>query len=126
MEKEADLVEEVVSIEDVLRGALQQAYDKGYQAGVKAAGLQIRNTLNSINGPTPPPAYRIPVNELGLSERARLCLIRGDLNTIGDVVEFHNSNLDAGGLLILPNFGNKSFEEVYNSLDEHGVVIKEP
>jgi DNA-directed RNA polymerase alpha subunit len=125
MEEEGEEVEVIVSIDAELKDALQQAFDKGYQAGIKAARQRIKNTLLSINGPTPPPAYRVSVDELDLRERVRQCLKRSQLNTIGDIVDFHNHNLEAGGLLVLPNFGNTSYEEVFHSLDERGVVLKE-
>lgn len=60
----------------------------------------------------------LPLEELDLTERARNSLKRANLHKIGDIVDRSADELRA-----IPNFGEKSFEEVITRLDERGLTI---
>ncbi len=58
------------------------------------------------------------IDELGLSERPRNCLKRAQVTTIGALLE--RTPLQ---LLAIPNFGEKSLDEVRARLDEMGLAL---
>lgn len=60
-----------------------------------------------------------PIEALDLSERPRNCLKRGQVNTIGELVDQSEDDL-----LHLTNFGQKSLDEVVAKLDELGLSLK--
>ncbi len=60
-----------------------------------------------------------PIEDLGLSERARNCLKRAQFNTIGDLLD---QSVDE--LMTVPNFGQKSLDEVIEKLDERGLALR--
>ncbi len=60
-----------------------------------------------------------PIEDLGLSERARNCLKRAQFNTIGELLD---QTVDE--LMTVPNFGQKSLDEVIQRLDERGLALR--
>ena len=59
-----------------------------------------------------------PIDDLGLSERPRNCLKRAQVTTVGSLLE--RTPLE---LLAIPNFGEKSLDEVTARLDELGLAL---
>lgn len=59
-----------------------------------------------------------PIDDLGLSERPRNCLKRAQVTTVGALLE--RTPLE---LLAIPNFGEKSLDEVTARLDELGLAL---
>lgn len=57
------------------------------------------------------PTYQIPIEELQLSVRAYNCLKRAQINSVSDLLDFSQEDL-----LEIKNFGQKSAEEVVESL----------
>lgn len=68
---------------------------------------------------TSSPDLDLVIEDLELSERPRNCLKRGQINTIGELLE---KTLD--DLLSITNFGQKSLDEVIQKLDERGLALK--
>ena len=68
---------------------------------------------------TSSPDLDLVIEDLDLSERPRNCLKRGQINTIGELLE---KTLD--DLLSITNFGQKSLDEVIQKLDERGLALK--
>ncbi|WP_419909851.1 DNA-directed RNA polymerase subunit alpha [Candidatus Poriferisodalis sp.] len=60
-----------------------------------------------------------PIEDLGLSERARNCLKRAQFNTIGELLD-----QSVEELMTVPNFGQKSLDEVIEKLDERGLALR--
>ena len=65
--------------------------------------------------------YNIPVEQLTLSVRTMNCLRRGNITTVGEIVE-----LGEKGLLALRNFGQKSRQEIEERLNELGLSLIQP
>ncbi|MBI2854256.1 MAG: DNA-directed RNA polymerase subunit alpha [Chloroflexi bacterium] len=65
-----------------------------------------------------PEKYDMSLEQLGLSTRTLNCLRRGGMSTVGDLLERSQD-----GLPMLPNFGEKSREEVLRALEELGINI---
>jgi DNA-directed RNA polymerase subunit alpha len=61
-----------------------------------------------------------PIEELELGVRSYNCLKRVGIETIGDLVTKSETELAA-----IPNFGKKSIEEVRETLDAHGLSLRE-
>jgi DNA-directed RNA polymerase subunit alpha len=61
-----------------------------------------------------------PIEELELGVRSYNCLKRVGIETIGDLVSKTESELAA-----IPNFGKKSIEEVSETLQAHGLTLRE-
>ena len=59
-----------------------------------------------------------PIDDLGLSERPRNCLKRAQVTTVGALLQ--RTPLE---LLAIPNFGDKSLDEVTARLDELGLAL---
>ena len=60
-----------------------------------------------------------PIEDLALSERARNCLKRAQFNTIGELLD-----QSVEELMTVPNFGQKSLDEVIEKLDERGLALR--
>ena len=60
----------------------------------------------------------LPIEDLDLSERPRNCLKRGQVDTIGQLLEKTYDDL-----LAITNFGQKSLDEVIEKLDERGLSL---
>ena len=61
-----------------------------------------------------------PIEELELGVRSYNCLKRVGIETIGDLVTKSETELAA-----IPNFGKKSIEEVRETLEAHGLALRE-
>ena len=61
-----------------------------------------------------------PIEELELGVRSYNCLKRVGIETIGDLVSKTESELAA-----IPNFGKKSIEEVSETLQAHGLTLRD-
>jgi DNA-directed RNA polymerase subunit alpha len=61
-----------------------------------------------------------PIEELELGVRSYNCLKRVGIETIGDLV-----SKTEGELAAIPNFGKKSIEEVRETLEQHGLTLRE-
>ncbi|MEI8050087.1 MAG: DNA-directed RNA polymerase subunit alpha [Actinomycetes bacterium] len=59
------------------------------------------------------------IEDLGLTERARNCLKRGGINSIGELVACSERDL-----LSLTNFGQTSLKDVTDRLDERGLALR--
>ncbi|MDO8472282.1 MAG: DNA-directed RNA polymerase subunit alpha [Dehalococcoidia bacterium] len=66
----------------------------------------------------PPEQYDMPLEQMGLSTRTLNCLRRGGMSTVGELLERSQD-----GLPNLPNFGEKSREEVLQALEGKGIHI---
>jgi DNA-directed RNA polymerase subunit alpha len=63
--------------------------------------------------------YNTPVEDLKLSSRTLNCLRRGNIRTVGEVLERSREEL-----LALRNFGERSLQELYAKLRDIGVPIE--
>lgn len=107
-------------VQAMLKQALQDAYDKGYQEGVKDTEHKILDTLQEIGiGTLTPPPLETDIRNLGFPGRAQKCLTRGRINTLGQLLELPETTL-----LALTNFGSKSLGEVNQVLAQWGLRIK--
>jgi DNA-directed RNA polymerase subunit alpha len=61
----------------------------------------------------------ILIEELELGVRSYNCLKRAGVQTVGDLVRKSESELNA-----IPNFGQKSIEEVIETLDSRGLALR--
>ena len=66
----------------------------------------------------PEELYNMPVEQLNLSVRTMNCLRRGNIQTVGEVV-----NKGEKGLMTLRNFGVKSLQELADRLGELGLTL---
>ena len=67
----------------------------------------------------PEELYNMPVTNLNLSVRTMNCLRRGNIETVGQIINKRESEL-----LALRNFGQKSKEEIEERLEELGLSLK--
>ncbi len=58
-----------------------------------------------------------PIEELNLTDRSRNCLRRGEINTIGQLLDMSDEDL-----LAITHFGQQQLEEVITRLTEHGLI----
>jgi DNA-directed RNA polymerase subunit alpha len=66
----------------------------------------------------PEELYNMPVEQLNLSVRTMNCLRRGNIQTVGEVM-----NKSEKGLMTLRNFGVKSLQELADRLSELGLTL---
>jgi DNA-directed RNA polymerase subunit alpha len=66
----------------------------------------------------PQELFNMPVEQLNLSVRTMNCLRRGNIQTVGEVV-----NKGEKGLMTLRNFGVKSLQELADRLNELGITL---
>ena len=69
--------------------------------------------------PTPPTLPDNPIHELELSIRSENCLLRGGMNTIGDLIQKSRDDL-----LKIRNLGRKSLTEIEDKLASMGYSLK--
>jgi DNA-directed RNA polymerase subunit alpha len=81
----------------------------------EAAGEEI-----GIEAPQAHGMENFPIEELELGVRSYNCLKRVGIETIGDLVTKTESELAA-----IPNFGKKSIEEVRETLQAHGLTLRD-
>lgn len=79
-------------------------------------GLDIGEIVQTEAGS---PDLDLPIEDLDLSERPRNCLKRGQVNSVGELLEKSPDDL-----LAITNFGQKSLDEVIQKLDERGLALK--
>ena len=91
-----------------------QALRSGDGATVAAAGPAPAGVNASANG-----MDDILIEELELGVRSYNCLKRAGIQTVGELVEKSESELNA-----IPNFGRKSIEEVIETLDARGLALR--
>ena len=89
-------------------GAAAAALGDGGPAGVAAAG-----------GRAPDGMDEILIEELELGVRSYNCLKRAGIQTVGDLLQKSESELNA-----IPNFGRKSIEEVIETLEARGMSLR--
>jgi DNA-directed RNA polymerase subunit alpha len=80
-------------------------------------------TVGEETGVEVPQAHgmeNFPIEELELGVRSYNCLKRVGIETIGDLVTKTESELAA-----IPNFGKKSIEEVRETLQAHGLTLRD-
>jgi DNA-directed RNA polymerase subunit alpha len=80
-------------------------------------------TVGEETGVEAPQAHgmeNFPIEELELGVRSYNCLKRVGIETIGDLVSKTESELAA-----IPNFGKKSIEEVRETLNAHGLTLRD-
>jgi DNA-directed RNA polymerase subunit alpha len=80
------------------------------------AGLELGEVAIGGSGS---PDLDLPIEDLDLSERPRNCLKRGQVNSIGELLQKTPDDL-----LAITNFGQKSLDEVIQKLDERGLALK--
>lgn len=73
---------------------------------------------SSLRLSMPPEKYEMPLEQLGLSTRTLNCLRRAGMSTVGELLERSQE-----GLPMLPNFGEKSREEVLRALKEIDIDV---
>ena len=73
----------------------------------------------SLVAPVSDELYNTPVEDLKLSSRTLNCLRRGNIRTVGEVLERSREEL-----LALRNFGERSLQELYTKLRDIGVPIE--
>jgi DNA-directed RNA polymerase subunit alpha len=76
--------------------------------------------LAALSAAVPAEVYNMAVEKLDLSARTLNCLKRAHINRIGEVLEREKSDL-----LKIRNFGQKSLDELFNTLEERGYLPKE-
>jgi len=94
--------------------------DAGGPVGISDAGLG--GDLNAIGGASIAGADGmddILIEELELGVRSYNCLKRAGVQTVGDLVQKSESELNA-----IPNFGRKSIEEVIETLEARGLALR--
>ena len=82
------------------------------------AEVSLPDGLDPGAAPDGPSDLQRPIDELGLSERPRNCLKRAQVTTVGALLQ--RTPLE---LLAIPNFGEKSLDEVTARLDELGLAL---
>ena len=82
------------------------------------AEVSLPDSLDPSAGTEMPSDLVRPIDDLGLSERPRNCLKRAQVTTVGALLE-----RTALELLAIPNFGEKSLDEVTARLDELGLAL---
>ena len=83
-----------------------------------AKTTMLEGQRTSLRQSVAPEKYDMALEQLGLSTRTLNCLRRGGMSTVGELLEKSQT-----GLPMLPNFGEKSREEVLRALDQLGVSI---
>jgi DNA-directed RNA polymerase subunit alpha len=96
---------------EALRGDGAAAAALGDGAGVGAAAV--------AGGRAPDGMDEILIEELELGVRSYNCLKRAGIQTVGDLLQKSESELNA-----IPNFGRKSIEEVIETLEARGMSLR--
>src|SRR3712207_2454045 len=76
--------------------------------------------VGEVEAPQAHGMENFPIEELELGVRSYNCLKRVGIETIGDLVSKSEDELAA-----IPNFGKKSIEEVRETLQAHGLTLKD-
>jgi DNA-directed RNA polymerase subunit alpha len=86
----------------------------------KIEGLGEQAAEAEVEAPQAHGMENFPIEELELGVRSYNCLKRVGIETIGDLVSKSEDELSA-----IPNFGKKSIEEVRETLQAHGLTLRE-
>src|SRR5829696_2511021 len=86
----------------------------------KIEGLAEAGAEAEVEAPQAHGMENFPIEELELGVRSYNCLKRVGIETIGDLVTKTESELAA-----IPNFGKKSIEEVRETLQAHGLSLRD-
>ena len=82
----------------------------------ESAGLELGDVCAALGASSELDAR---IEDLGLTERARNCLKRGGVNSIGELVACTEKDL-----LSITNFGQTSLKDVNDRLDERGLALR--
>ncbi len=112
------------AIKDELKEALKTAFDRGYQAGYQAgyevARGEIQQALAGVMSKDSLISPDSDIDELGLAERARNCLKRARVDTVGQLAQMSRRDL-----LDMTMFGEVAANEVSATLAKYGYRLKE-
>jgi DNA-directed RNA polymerase subunit alpha len=107
------LIKSLSIFTDPARLDLLQGGDLGGDEGVAvAAGPAVTGRTDGMDD--------ILIEELELGVRSYNCLKRAGIQTVGDLLQKSESELNA-----IPNFGRKSIEEVVETLDARGLALRD-
>ncbi len=81
--------------------------------------LEVPSAAGPVAGRSPDGMDDILIEELELGVRSYNCLKRAGIQTVGDLLQKSESELNA-----IPNFGRKSIEEVIETLDSRGMSLR--
>ena len=81
--------------------------------------LEVPAAAGPVPGRSPDGMDDILIEELELGVRSYNCLKRAGIQTVGDLLQKSESELNA-----IPNFGRKSIEEVIETLDSRGMSLR--
>lgn len=93
------------------------------QNEIQEKDKELQRLRKVLNMPEPKPNEKMrkllctPLEQMGLSIRALNCLSAADIETMGDLVQYTRADL-----LKFRNFGKKSFQELDDLLDKHGLT----
>jgi DNA-directed RNA polymerase subunit alpha len=76
--------------------------------------------LSGVAASLAPDVYNMPIERLELSSRTFNCLKRAGINKVGEILERPKAELER-----IRNFGEKSFSELINRLQERGLPLPE-
>lgn len=109
-------------LEILVRKGLRAVYNAGYNDGEDDGITEGERKLELWKqqvAATPAEVAGLPIEDLDLTERARNCLRRAQIYTIGELVAKTEDDL-----LAITNFGQKSLDEVIPKLDERGLALR--
>ncbi|MGD1996334.1 MAG: transcription termination factor NusA [Anaerolineae bacterium] len=122
-----ELIEQVrgyyISMRDAERARLA-AQEAARRAALEEAEAAREAALKEARARIPDAAYKVPVDEIGLSKRVLGHLEGGGVHDVGQVME-HLAEGDEG-LLMLDGIGPKSLAEVKEALDRLELPAEEP
>ena len=106
------LIKSLSIFTDPARLDFLQSGDGGDEGVVAAAGPAVTGRADGMDD--------ILIEELELGVRSYNCLKRAGIQTVGDLLQKSESELNA-----IPNFGRKSIEEVVETLDARGLALRD-
>jgi len=105
-----------ISPTDAMRQAAQILVDQFKL--IASYGLEITKDEREADEGIPQTIYETPIEDLDLSVRAYNCLKRAGIIQVGEIVERLRRGDDE--MLVIRNFGQKSLDELKESLQDHG------
>lgn len=109
--------DETISPAEALSKGGQILLDRFFLFANIGKGEDAQDQPPAITLSIPADMYNTPVEKLELSARTLNCLKRAHLNRVGEILE-----KDRSELLKIRNFGEKSLEELYDRLDQMGLL----
>jgi DNA-directed RNA polymerase subunit alpha len=91
----------------------------GAAAAASLADAAAATAAGTSSGRAPDGMDEILIEELELGVRSYNCLKRAGIQTVGDLLQKSESELNA-----IPNFGRKSIEEVIETLESRGMALR--